>query len=65
MVGDWKLENMAKKIFEGIWSEQERKDAVLEVPRPYSFAKKDKRNQALMYSSWACGTYGSVDHSQL
>lgn len=31
MVGDWKLEIMAKKIFEGIWIE--RKEAVLEVYR--------------------------------
>lgn len=31
MVGDWKLEIMAKKIFEGIWTEQERKEAVIEV----------------------------------
>ena len=31
MVGDWKLELMAKKIFEGIWTE--RKEAVLEVYR--------------------------------
>lgn len=31
MVGDWKLEIMAKKIFEGIWTD--RKEAVMEVYR--------------------------------
>ena len=31
------------------------------APRPYSLAIKASRNQALIYSSWAWGTYSSVD----
>lgn len=48
MVGDWKLEIMAKKIFEGIWSKQERKDAVLEVYRLLNeyYQSDTKNNQA-------------------
>lgn len=46
MVGDWKLEIMAKKIFEGIWTE--RKDAVLEVYRLLNenYQSDTKTNQA-------------------
>lgn len=46
MVGDWKLEIMAKKIFEGIW--RERKDAVLEVYRLLNenYQSNTKNNQA-------------------
>lgn len=48
MVGDWKLEIMAKKIFEGIWTEQERKDAILEVYRLLNeyYQSDTKNNQA-------------------
>ena len=48
MVGDWKLEIMAKKIFEGIWSEQERKNAILEVYRLLNehYQSDTKNNQA-------------------
>lgn len=48
MVGDWKLEIMAKKIFEGIWTEQGRKDAILEVYRLLNehYQSDSKNNQA-------------------
>lgn len=48
MVGDWKLEIMAKKIFEGIWTEQERRDAILEVYRLLNeyYQSDTKNNQA-------------------
>lgn len=48
MVGDWKLEIMAKKIFEGIWID--RKEAVLEVYRLLNenFQSGNKNSQATL-----------------
>lgn len=48
MVGDWKLEIMAKKIFEGIWIE--RKEAVLEVYRLLNenYQSDNKNSQATL-----------------
>lgn len=52
MVGDWKLEIMAKKIFEGIWKEQNRKEAILEVYRLLNeYYQSDTKNSQAVASA--------------
>ena len=52
MVGDWKLEIMAKKVFEGIWKEQDRKDAIIEVYRLLNeYYQSDTKNSQAIVSA--------------
>lgn len=52
MVGDWKLEIMAKKVFEGIWKEQDRKDAIVEVYRLLNeYYQSDTKNSQAIVSA--------------